>query len=124
MIYRFGKYAGPTERVRGSIEAASSMKMTRKKEDTPSLTIEEDGKRMEKKSSRKQTVKEQGASTVIHQERTTQAYGDERERTILRPRKVACEGEWSKKEKNAAFDELMAEQDEAGKLYVSKENRH
>lgn len=120
VVYRFNKYAAPTERVRGSIEAASSMKMTRKKEVTPSLTIEEDGKRMEKTSSRKQTVKEQGASTVIHQERATQSYGDERERTILKPRKEDCEGAWSKKERTAAFDELMAEIEEAGKLYVSK----
>lgn len=120
VVYRFNKYAAPVERVRGTVEAASSMKMTRKKEETPSLTIEQDGKMMEKKSSRKQTVKETGASTVIHQERTTQGYGDERERTILRPRKEDCEGAWSKKEKEAAFEELMAENDEPGKLYISK----
>ena len=120
VTYRFGRYTTPLERYRGTMDAASSMSMKRTKEELPATTKIEDGVKVEEQSSRTQTVKRQGSSTVIHQERTTTSEGDERETTILRPRKEGCEGAWTEEEKDEQMALLMEETGDPGKLYISK----
>lgn len=118
--YRFNRFSTPTERFKGTMDAASSLSMERVKEEKPMTTTIEDGVTVEEKSSRKQTIKKQGSSTVIHQERKTTQDGDERETSILKPRKEACEEAWDKKTKSAQMDKLAAENEEPGKLYMAK----
>lgn len=120
VTYIFKNYTTPTERYRGTVDAASSMSMKRTKEENPLTTKIEDGVTVEEKSSRNQTVKKQGSSTVIHQERKTTAEGDNRETSILRPRKESCDDMWDKDKKTEQMDSLALESYEAGKLYMAK----
>lgn len=120
IVYRFKRTSTPTDRFRGTADAASSISMQRIKEENPMTTKIEDGVSVEEKSSRSQTIKKKGSSTVIHQERTTTKEGDERETTILKPRKESCEKAWSKSEKKEQMALLAEETNEAGKLYMAK----
>lgn len=119
ITYRFNKYAAPTERIKETYDAASSLKMKREREKSDTTRME-DGKKIEEKSERKRTVKEEGSSTVIHTERKTTGDGDNRETTILKPRKEDCNGDWDKKTKENELANLALERSEPGKLYVSK----
>ncbi|MBI1183652.1 DUF4476 domain-containing protein [bacterium] len=120
IVYRYNHYSMPQERVNRSVEAISSIKSKRHREETPTTVVVEEGKTIEKKEERKQTVTEEGASTVIHSERTSTAEGDARETTILRPRKEVCDSAWDDETRQAQMALLAKETDEAGKLYVSK----
>jgi hypothetical protein len=119
IIYKYNKYAAPLERVSGTVEGASSLTMKRErgKSDT---TRTEGNKTIEESKEHKRTVKKSGSSTVIHTERKVVGEGDERERTTLKPRKEACEGEWTSYSKDEAAENLANETRESGKIYISK----
>lgn len=120
VVYQYGKYISPLERVSGTVDARSSIKSTRTNEESPTTVTIEEGKKVEKKEERKQTITEGGSNTVIHTERKTTGDGDEREMSILKPRKENCEIAWDAATKAEQMALLLAEVDESGKLYMSK----
>ncbi|MBI3141917.1 MAG: DUF4476 domain-containing protein [Bacteroidetes bacterium] len=121
IVYRFGKYATPQERAKSTVDASSSVKSKRTKEETPTMVMEdEDGNLVEKKEERRQTVSESGSSTVIKSERTTTSTGDEREHTILKPRAETCGSAWEASVRESQMGRLYEENDDPGRLYMGK----
>lgn len=110
----------PLQRVNKKSAASSSMSMTRSKEEKPSSISIKDGKRVEETGRNIKTTGKSGSSLVDHETRTTRMKGDERETTILKPRKSACQGPWNDEERMKGLATVAEEVDDSGKLYVAK----